>query len=129
LQPILKGWHSRRRQVQLPRLSALASPHPQFAADQVQIGDVNRDGLGAAQAAAVGQSQEGGIAATTGGRIRPPPVQRSARAGVEETAEFSGREVATATFRLPAHGWHVYRRLILLGRHQLRLPALSQHAT
>src|SRR5437879_6487214 len=88
LQPVLKGWHRRRRQVQLPLLSALASSHPQLAANQVEVGDVNRDSLGAAQTAAVGQSQEGGVAATTGGRIRPPPVQRSARAGIEETAEF-----------------------------------------
>jgi hypothetical protein len=65
LQPVLMGWHSRRRQIQLQRLSTLASPHLQLAANQVEVGDINRDSVGEAQTAAVGQSQEGGVAATT----------------------------------------------------------------
>jgi hypothetical protein len=53
LQPILKSGHRRWWQIQLLRLPALASSHPQLAADQVQVGDVNRNRLGAAQTAAV----------------------------------------------------------------------------
>jgi hypothetical protein len=35
---------------------------------------------------------------TTSGRILSLPLSGSPRAGIEETAELSGREVAAATF-------------------------------
>jgi hypothetical protein len=55
------------------------------------------------------------------------PVSRGAGAGVEETAQFSRGEVATAAFRLPAYSRHADRRLELLAGHQLGVPALSKH--
>src|SRR5207249_4344141 len=93
LQPILKSGHSRRWQIHLPRLPALASSDPELSADQVQVGDVHGNRLGTVEPATVGEGQEGGVAATSDGRVVSRPVARGAGAGVEQTAQFCSGEV------------------------------------
>jgi hypothetical protein len=97
-QPVLNSRKGRGRQRELPWLATLATTHAQLTADQVEIGEVNGDGLGSTQAATVGQGQEGSVTTAAGGGVLRLTLVRRTAAALEEAAQLAGREVAAARF-------------------------------
>jgi hypothetical protein len=66
---------------------------------------------------------QGGVAPSPGGGVMAASLPWRSGAGLEKATQFTGGEVAAAAFGLPPHGGDAGRRLVLLDRHQLRVPA------
>jgi hypothetical protein len=69
------------------RFAALAPAHPQLASDQVQVGYIECDRFGPAQATAICQGNESGVAPAPGGRVLAVALAGRPGAGLEETAQ------------------------------------------
>jgi hypothetical protein len=88
---------------------------PELTTYRVQVGELEGDGFGSAQATAVERAQKGGVAPPPGCRILAVACLRGRLGtGLEQPTQLVSRGVTAAGLGLTPHRLHVDRRVVLL---------------